>query len=101
MRAPKLRGHTTTSRWCAARPTAAPTKSSAADRAAPAPLEQHGQPPRAPTADPEAPDDRCQLRYPGICTDHTTIIDHIKALGLGGNDTDDSAQAACVPMPPS
>jgi TIR domain len=37
---------------------------------------------------------RCQIRYPGICSDRATIIDHIVALGLGGTNDDSNAQAA-------
>jgi 5-methylcytosine-specific restriction enzyme A len=39
-------------------------------------------------------DYRCQIRYPGICTDHATVIDHVIALGLGGTDDDANCQAA-------
>lgn len=39
----------------------------------------------------------CQLRYPGRCIGHATVLDHIIALGLGGADTDDNCQAACAP----
>src|SRR5690242_13704478 len=37
-------------------------------------------------------DHRCEIRYPGICTDHATVIDHTTALGLGGTDDDSIAQ---------
>jgi 5-methylcytosine-specific restriction protein A len=39
----------------------------------------------------------CQIKYPGICIGHATIADHVLALGLGGQDTDDAMQAACAP----
>ena len=40
---------------------------------------------------------RCQLQYEGICIHRATVCDHIQALGLGGQDTDDNCQAACRP----
>jgi HNH endonuclease len=40
---------------------------------------------------------QCQIRYEGICIGHATIADHVLALALGGQDTDDAMQAACAP----
>ena len=33
---------------------------------------------------------QCQLRYADICVGTATICDHIVALALGGNDTDEN-----------
>jgi 5-methylcytosine-specific restriction protein A len=30
---------------------------------------------------------RCQLQYPGVCTDVASVVDHRQALGLGGQDS--------------
>lgn len=38
----------------------------------------------------------CQLRY-DCCISEATIADHTIALALGGQDTDDAMQAACLP----
>lgn len=40
---------------------------------------------------------RCQIRYEDICLGHATTLDHIVALGLGGDDSDENCQAACPP----
>lgn len=39
----------------------------------------------------------CQLRYQDVCIGEATIADHTLALALGGRDTDDAMQAACLP----
>ena len=40
---------------------------------------------------------QCQLQYPAICVGNATIVDHIRALGLGGADADENCEAACAP----
>jgi hypothetical protein len=36
---------------------------------------------------------RCRIRYEGICIGEATIVDHIRAIGLGGADDDANCQA--------
>lgn len=39
----------------------------------------------------------CQLRYPGICTGHATVLDHINNTRGPHYETDANTQAACHP----
>lgn len=39
-------------------------------------------------------DPTCKLAYPG-CTITSTICDHVRALALGGSDTDNNCQGVC------
>jgi hypothetical protein len=38
---------------------------------------------------------RCEIRYPGVCTGHADVADHIVPVDEGGPSTLANAQAAC------
>jgi 5-methylcytosine-specific restriction endonuclease McrA len=55
------------------------------------------RPPRAGNASSDVPGTAVRSDTPGICTDLATVIGDVKALGLGGTDSDDNSQVACAP----
>lgn len=40
---------------------------------------------------------RCEIKYPGVCTGHADVCDHIVGVDEGGPSTLENAQAACRP----
>jgi 5-methylcytosine-specific restriction endonuclease McrA len=38
---------------------------------------------------------KCEIRYPGVCTGHADVADHVIPVDEGGPSTLENAQAAC------